>query len=185
MSNLKSTVKFTYEDYLLLPEDKRYELIEGDIYMVPSPTSVHQWESKRLFRALDDHVTEHALGEVYYAPLDVVLSEEDVVQPAILYISKERSRILTEKNIQGAPDLVVEILSPGTAERDRTLKRKLYARHGVLECWWVSPEAETVQVLTLKGAEYETFEIYGRDDVLRSSLLKGLEIDLQKVFNKP
>lgn len=135
MSNLKSTVKFTYEDYLLLPKDKRYELIKGEIYMVPSPTPVHQWESKRRFLALDDHVSEHTLGEVYYAPLDVVLSEEDVVQPDLLYISKERSHILTEKNIQGAPDLVVEILSPGTAERDRTLKRKLYARHGVLECW--------------------------------------------------
>ena len=107
----KAKIKFTYKDYLQLPEDKRYELVEGEFFMVPSPNYYHQVISKRLFRTLDDYVRKFGLGEVLYAPLDVILSEENVLQPDILFISKERFNIITNKNIQGAPDLIIEILS--------------------------------------------------------------------------
>lgn len=178
----ETKVKFTYEDYLQLPEDKRYELMEGEFYMVPSPTWAHQTISKKLFRILDDFITDHGLGEIRYAPLDVVLSEVDVVQPDVLFVSKERSRIISEKNIQGSPDLVVEILSPATAEKDKGLKRKLYAKYGVNEYWLVDPDKKSIEVLTLGEAGFETAGIYGKGEALASRLLRGLRLKLEEVF---
>lgn len=178
----KLAIKFTYEDYRLLPEEKRCELIEGEFYMVPSPSYSHQTISKALFLALNDFVNTHSLGQVLYAPLDVVLSDEDVVQPDILFISKERTRIITEENIRGAPDLVVEILSPGTAERDLTLKRKLYAKFGVREYWLVDPEHETIEVLSLSARGYNKAGSYDIEKTLQSPLLKGLSLAIKRIF---
>ena len=178
----KTRVKFTYEDYLQLPEDKRYELMEGEFYMVPSPGWSHQTILKRLFRILDDYVTSQRLGEPRFAPLDVVLSEEDVVQPDILFISKERFYIITERNIQGAPDLVIEILSPGTAERDRGLKKKLYAKYGVREYWIVDPEAKSIEVTVLGEKGFETVQVCKMGEVLSSPLLRELSFNLKEMF---
>ncbi len=178
----KTRIRFTYEDYLQLPEDKRYELMEGEFYMIPSPGWSHQTISKNLFRILDDYITSRKLGETRFAPLDVVLSEEDVVQPDILFISKERSFIITERNIQGAPDLVIEILSPGTRERDRGLKRKLYAKYGVEEYWIVDPEEQSIEVLKLSEAGFETAGVYKKGGILSSPLLEGLHLNLEEIF---
>ena len=178
----KTKIKFTYEDYLQLPEDKRYELMEGEFYMVPSPGWSHQTILKRLFRILDDYVTSHRLGEARFAPLDVVLSDEDVVQPDILFISKEHSHIITERNVQGAPDLLIEILSPSTAERDWGLKRKLYAKYGVKEYWIVDPENKSVEVMTLREKGFETARVYKMGDLLNSPLLKELFFNLEEIF---
>ncbi len=145
----KAAIKFTYQDYLLLPEDKRYELIEGELLTVPSPDVEHQELSRDLEHILWEFVKQNNLGSIFNAPLDVVLSEEDVVQPDILFVSKERAHIIKEKNIQGAPDLVIEILSPATSERERTLKRKLYAKYGVKEYWIVDPEEKSIEVMAL------------------------------------
>lgn len=126
----KATIKFTYEDYKNLPESetKRYELIEGELCMVPSPTFEHQDIAANLGFALAKFVRDHKLGKVLHAPLGVVLDDENVVQPDIIFISKVRSRIIHKEAIRGAPDWVIEILSPSTGERDRTVKKKLYAR---------------------------------------------------------
>lgn len=176
----KAAIKFTYQDYLLLPEEKRYELIEGELFMVPSPDVEHQELSRDLEQILWEFVKRNDLGTVFYAPLDVVLSEEDVVQPDILFVSKERSHIIKEKNIQGAPDLVIEILSPATSERDRILKRKLYAKYGVKEYWIVDPEEKSIEVSTLGKKGFKTIGIYKTS--LQSPLLKGLFIDLSEIF---
>ena len=178
----KADIKFTYQDYLQLPEDRRCELIEGEFYMVPSPSTSHQTLVKKLFRAIDDHVVALGLGDVLFAPLDVVLSDENVLQPDILFISKERSHILTDKNVQGAPDLVIEILSPATAPRDREIKRKLYAKFGVREYWLVDPDKKTVDVMTSGKSGFEVAKSYRAKDTLTSPLLKGLSIDLSEVF---
>ena len=178
----KTRIRFTYEDYLQLPEDKRYELMEGEFYMVPSPGWSHQTILKKLFLILDDYVTSQRLGETRFAPLDVVLSEEDVVQPDILFISKERSYIITERNIQGAPDLVIEILSPGTAERDRGLKQKLYAKYGIGEYWMVDPEERSIEVMKLGEVGFETARVYKVGESLSSPLLRGLSVNLSEVF---
>ena len=130
-------VKFTYQDYLNTSEDKRYELLDGDLFTIATPGELHQSVSAQLGWRLVQFASEDNSGRVYHAPFDVVLSDTDVVQPDLLFVSNERDHIITPENIQGAPDLVVEILSSSTATRDRTFKRTLYARHGVKEYWMV------------------------------------------------
>jgi len=178
----RARIKFTYKDYLQLPEDKRYELIEGEFFMVPSPSYSHQLISKRLFRALDDYVTKLELGEVLYAPLDIVLSQENVLQPDILFISKGRLDIITERNIQGAPDLVIEILSSTTAERDKGLKQKLYAKSGVREFWLVDPDKKIIEVMSLGEGGFESTGIYKAEAMLKSPLLEDISISIREIF---
>jgi Uma2 family endonuclease len=179
---LPSSVRYTYDDYVLLPEDRRYEILDGDLFMTPAPTPYHQLVSKRIEFLLDDHVRRNQLGEVLDAPCDVVLSASDIVQPDILFIVADRLSIIGEKFITAAPDVVVEVLSPSTADRDQTLKTKLYARFGVRELWIASPEAKTIEVLVLSGQTFRREALYGRGDVLRTPLLPGLEIPLDQVF---
>jgi Uma2 family endonuclease len=180
----KPKIRFTYTDYKNLPESetKRYELLEGELVMVPSPTTYHQRVSWNLERILGDFVSGHELGFVCHAPVDVVFSQEDVAQPDIFFISQERSQIITEQNIQGTPDLIVEILSPATAQRDRTYKRTLYARHGVEEYWIVDPESKSVEVMSLGEKGFETVQVYKIGESLSSPLLKGLSFNLEDIF---
>lgn len=184
MTVVNPHIKFTYEDYCLMPEDRRYELIGGEFFMVPSPSVIHQRVAANVEAILREFVREKECGEVLYAPLDVVLSSQDVVQPDIMFISKERSYIVTDANIQGAPDLVVEILSPSTAEKDRTMKKKLYARHGVRELWLVNAGAQVVEIYSLEEGEEKPPRLYARSDrrPLVSPLLKGLSVNLDEVF---
>jgi len=182
MPKTVSPIKFTYQDYLLLPEDKRYEIIEGELFMVPAPIPYHQDVSKNLFLLLDNYVEDRNLGKVYYAPIDVVLSNENIVQPDILFISKERLSIIGQKNIRGAPDLVVEILSPGTAEKDKILKRKLYAKFGVKEFWLVDGKKKEIEVLSLQEEDLKRWRVYTEEETLFSSLWQDIRIPINQVF---
>ncbi|WP_447975037.1 Uma2 family endonuclease [Nitrospira sp. Kam-Ns4a] len=179
---MPTAIRFTYQDYLQLPEDRRYEIIEGDLFMVPAPVPYHQQVSRNLGYCLHGFVSDRGLGEVFYAPCDLLLSETDVVQPDLFYISEAQRSIITDKNIQGAPELVIEILSPATAERDRGVKQKLYARAGVAEYWLVDTDAKTIEVLALREGQYHRAGLYARQDVLVSPLLPGLTIPLTKIF---
>jgi len=174
--------KYTYADYLKTPDDERYELIEGELLMTPAPVMRHQRISRKMLIAIDNHVTDNDLGEVFDAPSDVYLDNENVVQPDILFVSKERLDIIGEKNIQGAPDLVIEIISESTAYRDLVQKKKLYARFGVKEYWIVIPEESSVDIFTLKDNAFVLHKSYGKDDILQSSLLKKLKLELKKIF---
>jgi Uma2 family endonuclease len=174
-------LRFTYRDYLLLPEGDRRELIEGDFYVVPAPSIWHQTIAANLGMALRAFARGNRLGTVLWAPTDVVLSPESVVQPDILFISNERRGIITEDNVSGAPDLVVEILSPSTADRDRELKLTLYARYGVREYWIVDPEDSSVEVMALEEAGVESARRYTTGRV-ESPVLPGLEIALAEIF---
>ncbi|MEM2493638.1 MAG: Uma2 family endonuclease [Nitrososphaerota archaeon] len=181
----KAQIKFTYEDYKSLPyvERQRFELLEGELIpMTPSPGEIHQAISGELEFQLRRFVKEHHLGRVYDAPFDVVLGEENVVQPDILFVSNERHQIVREDGIHGAPDLVVEVLSPSTVEKDQVFKRTLYAKYGVREYWIVDPDAQTIEVLTLGERGYERAGLYTKTDVLESPLLVGLRIPLSEVF---
>lgn len=182
MVTQRSRIKFTYEDYKHTPEDKRYELLDGELIMVPAPRTAHQRNSRKIGTPLDIFISENRLGEVFYAPTDVVLSETDVVQPDLLFVSKERSHIINEDNIRGAPDWVVEILSPSTAQRDRTLKRRLYELHRVSEYWQADTDAKTVLVLTLDNGEYKVAGIYGEGQTLTSPLLQGFALEIDRIF---
>ena len=174
--------KYTYEDYLKTLDDKRYELIEGELLMTPSPVTKHQRISVKLNFALTKFLTENNLGEVLHAPLDVYFDNENVVQPDILFISKERLNIIGEKNVQGAPDLVIEIISESTAYRDLVQKKKLYAKFGVKEYWIVIPEESSIEIYTLKDNTYQPYKTYSKDDILESFFLKDLRVTLKEIF---
>jgi len=184
MIRVNTNIKFSYRDYKSLPESdtKRYELIEGELIMVPSPTTYHQRIAGNLEYVLREFMESRNLGFIYHAPCDVVLSEENVFQPDIFFITRERSEIITEENIQGPPDLVIEILSPSTAERDRTHERTLYARHGVREYWIVDPDERTVKIMILKEKGLDVVGLYQGKARVESPLLPGLVIDLKQIF---
>ena len=175
-------LKLTYADYCRTPDDERYELLDGELIVAPAPNSAHQRVDAKLGWRLAQFVEERDLGEVFSAPFDVVLSETDVVQPDLLFISNERAYIITPANARGAPDLVVEILSPSTAERDRSLKRALYARYGVSEYWLVDPDTRTVTVLLLHDGTFAEVARYGVGQTLTSSTLAGFTANLDDIF---
>ncbi|WP_027363914.1 Uma2 family endonuclease [Desulfotruncus alcoholivorax] len=173
---------YTYEDYLKINDDNQYELIGGELILVPAPKTIHQRVKGRLVWFITNFVRNNNLGEVYDAPTDVVLSATEKPQPDILFISANRLNIITEDNIKGAPDLVVEILSPSTASRDKVEKSRLYYKYGVKEYWIVDPDAGIVQVFAPGEKKWILHEAYRGDEILESPLLSGLQINLKEVF---
>ena len=186
MEKPATKIKFTYEDYRNAPgsERERYELFEGELVMVPSPSLKHQLILGNLVALLRSFVNENDLGMILFAPLDVILSEDTVLQPDILFVGKEQADIIAEEGIRGAPGLVVEILSEATEKRDRTYKKALYARYGVKEYWLVDPSTKTVEVLKLQEQGFSQVALYACKEkaLLKSPLLAGLSIDLEEVF---
>jgi Uma2 family endonuclease len=178
----QSNIRFNYNDYLQLPEDKRYEILEGELYVVPAPNTRHQRIIKRLLTVLMQEIEQKDHGELFSAPYDVVLSEENIVQPDILFIRKERLSLIGEANLAAAPDLIIEVLSPGTRKKDLDVKRKVYARFGVQEYWIVDPEGNTVEILIWNESGYITAGIYGATDRLRSPLFPELDLPLASLF---
>ena len=183
----KSTppVKLTYADFVRFPDDgRRHELIDGDRYVTPSPTVRHQTISGRLHQAVGNFLEQHPLGQIWAAPLDVVLSDGNIVEPDLVYVSRERAAVLTAQKIQGAPDLVIEILSPGTRMTDEIVKRDAYERFGVAEYWVVNPESRAVMVCRRRDREFENVaELTAKSgDALMTPLLPGLRIELEHLF---
>jgi Uma2 family endonuclease len=175
--------RLTYEDYCLLPDDgKRYEIIEGELYVTPSPVSAHQRAVTNLTYYLVEFTKRLGRGQIFVAPFDVVFSQYDVVEPDLIYISSERASVLTEKNVQGAPDLVIEVLSESTERRDRTTKLKLYARYGVREYWLIDPAARTAEIHRMAPQGLELAGTLASADELTSPLLPGFRLTLTKVF---
>lgn len=145
----------TYSDYAALPDDgRRYELLQGELSVTPAPGTRHQRAIIALGSRLYEHVRVRGLGEVLVAPTDCILSDVTVVQPDILYIATDRLSIISERAIEGAPTLVVEVLSPSSARLDRDRKLTLYAAHGVPYYWIVDPESRSIEAYTLTGVAY-------------------------------
>ena len=174
--------QYTYADYLQTPDDVRYELIEGELIMAPAPIPRHQLISAYFMAFLVPFVRTNGLGWIFSAPIDVHLSDTNVFQPDLIFISAAREQIIGETNIQGAPDLAIEIASTRTQTLDRTVKRELYERFGVLEYWMVDHVEETVEVLHLENGQFVSQGIHGPTDTLTTPLLPGLEIDLNDIF---
>jgi len=174
--------RLNYNDYCLLPNNgRRYEIIDGELFVTPSPRRAHQNVVTQLSYYLVEFVKREERGRVYVAPFDVVFSFHDVVEPDILYVSKERASVVTEKNVQGAPDLVVEVLSASTAEIDRTTKLKLYARYGVQEYWLIDPEECTAEVYRSEARGFERVASLQPSDLLTTPLLPGFSVLLSKL----
>jgi Uma2 family endonuclease len=179
-------LKLTYEDFLHFPDDgKRHELIDGEHYVTPSPSVRHQAISGRLFLLIGTWLRDHPLGRLFYAPLDVLFSRFDVVEPDLLFVSNERApELLAGRHVTGAPDLVIEIGSPSTRSRDETIKRRLYERSDVREYWIVDPEIDVIRVYRRADGGFERpVELSAEaGDVLTTPLLPGLVIPIAQVF---
>jgi Uma2 family endonuclease len=176
--------KLTYEDLRRMPDDgKRYELIDGEVFMTPAPRTRHQLTVGNIYFALRSFVDEHGQGQVFLAPTDVVFGERTAVQPDLLFIGKDRASIVTELNVQGAPDLVIEVLSPSNAAFDRETKLQVYARAGVGELWYVDPEKRSVEVLEL-GADghYVLVSSLLDTQTLTSNTFPGLSLPVGSLF---
>lgn len=173
--------RWTYADYLALPDDEtRYEILDGELIVMDSPTPSHQEVVFFIARKMQQWVEEKQLGKVYIAPLDVVFAPRAFTQPDVIFISNERLQAITAKNISGAPDLVVEVASPSTQRKDRTRKYNLYARFGVREYWIVDRDAEGVDVFVLDNGQYR--EVESEAGEARSEILLGFTIKLRELF---
>jgi Uma2 family endonuclease len=182
----KPALKLTYEDFLLFPDDgKRHELIDGEHYVTPSPNTKHQLVLGNLHLLIASWLQGHAVGRVFFAPYDVVFSNVDVVEPDLLYFSNERAAsVITPAHARGAPELVVEVESPSTRQRDETIKRRLYERFGVSEYWVVDPELDVVRIYRRAGDAFGRAIELTREagDVLTTPLLPGLDMPLERIF---
>ena len=184
MVTQETRVKLTYDDYAKTPEDERWELLDGELIMAAAPNMKHQSVQSVMGGQLQPFVMSGGHGWVFFSPTDVVLSEHDTVQPDLVFVSREREHIITDANIQGAPDLVVEILSPSTASRDWRDKLDLYERHGVAEYWLVDPVSEIVWVFQLVDGALVQVGMYSVGDTLTSPLLEGFVLDLGLMFGE-
>lgn len=182
MVSTTETRIWTYEDLFSLPDDgKRYEIIAGELYEMPSPSYDHAAAIINLIFILGPIV--RALGgSIVTAPLDVFFADANPVQPDIVVLLPDRLKYISRRGVEGPPDLLIEVLSPSNPEHDRQRKRALYARGGVREYWIVSPEAGTIEVLVLEGDSFRTLSRAGADEPVRSSLFPELEFRASDIF---
>ncbi len=178
----KAKRQYTYDDYAKLPEGAPYQLIGGELVMSPSPVPYHQIISGRIEFELMKFVKERKLGEVIDAPMDVYLSETETYQPDIIFISNERLSIIGEKKIEGAPDLVIEILSESTAYYDLRYKKRVYERTGVKEYWIVDPIEKSIEVYENVNGEFRIYSQAIEKGRVNSKLLERFGVELEKVF---
>ena len=178
------TTRLTYEDYANLEGVERYELLDGELIRVAAPNEDHQTVVMELGYRMHAFVKENDLGRVFHAPYDVLFTDTDVVQPDVMFVSKERYHIRTPANIQGAPDLAVEILSPSSSRRDWHHKRELYARRGVREYWIIDPTNRTVSVLQLRDGVLEIEQTCTEGDTAESLVLEGFSVSLAELFQE-
>jgi Uma2 family endonuclease len=183
--------RLTYEAWLVMPETKqRYEIVDGVMIMAAAPSADHQWLSGEIYWKLREFVELRGLGVVLFAPVDLLIQREPLRtrQPDVLYLSAERTGIRGRRELRGfqvldvAPDIIVEVLSPSNSRRDIQEKLEDYRRLGVLECWLVSPEAETVEVVGLSPEGVVTVNVFGVNDTLTSARVEGFELPLKDVF---
>ncbi len=179
-----TSTKMTYDQYCLLPEDRnQYELIDGELIVTPSPRRQHQEIVGRLYALLLNYVDARSLGKVYVAPLDTILDKYTVVQPDILFIGSERLAEIAKDWIEGAPDLVVEVLSPSTMDKDRRRKLAVYSQFGVQEYWIVDPESRMIEVFERTGKGLEPGQKFGSGQLLRSKLLPQFQPEISNIFS--
>lgn len=188
MPTTRRDARLTYEDFLLLPDDGlRHEIIDGEHHVTASPNLRHQDLVMRLFLSLGLHVEDRPdRGRAFVAPFDVVFSFHDVVVPDLMYMAPDQSDILTDKNIQGATAIVIEVLSPSTRKRDQHIKLQLYERSGVREYWMVDPDAREVSIH--RRSDDGAFTLIARltrdGDTLRTPLLPEWSLDLARLFRE-
>ena len=175
--------QYTYQDYAQLPEGSAYQLINGKLIMAPTPSLYHQQISKRLGFLIYEHAeVKNQLGEVNYSPIDVYFEETETYQPDLIFISNERKHIMKEDKVEGAPDIVFEILSVSTAYYDLRHKKQIYAKHGVKEYWIIDPMEQSIEIYELKDGRFELSNYKKQQGQVKSSVLTSLTIELRQIF---
>ncbi|OFV95182.1 MAG: hypothetical protein A3H28_06620 [Acidobacteria bacterium RIFCSPLOWO2_02_FULL_61_28] len=178
-----AATRMTYDQLRLLPDDRnRYELFDGELVMTPSPTPRHQQILVRLLARVWAHVQAYNLGEVFVAPLDIIFDQYTVLQPDILFVSRPRVPWVVKERIEGSPDLVVEILSPTTIEKDRFRKLALYSQFAVREYWIVDPDEQAIELYLRAGEELKWDRRFFSDETFESPLLAGFQLPVSSLF---
>jgi Uma2 family endonuclease len=185
VTNVARRLPFTYRELVLMPEDgKRHELIDGDLFVTPAPATFHQTVSRRLQHALMTALEDKGLASVFDAPVDVIFDDTNVVEPDLVIVGASRKHIITERALEGVPDVVVEILSPSTRERDQHWKARLYERFGVPEYWIVDPDMGQLEAHAMLDGRYGLRARYDRGSTLECPLFPGLAVGLMGVFER-
>jgi len=178
--------KWTYQEMLeKLPAESRYEIIDNELYnMSPAPNTEHQRISRKIEFALIKYVENLNIGEVFDAPFDVILDENNVVQPDILFISNENTHKISDRGVEGAPDFIIEILSPSSVYRDQVEKKDLYEKFQVPEYWVIDPANKVIEVLSLNDSKkYFLYNFIVEKGIAESSFLKGFQVNAEEIFN--
>lgn len=179
----QAATKMTYEQYCLLPEDgKQYEVIDGELFMTPAPKPKHQEIVLRIAEELSRFVRQSDWGKVFIAPIDVLLEPHTVLQPDVLFIRKERLAIVKEEVIEGAPDLVAEVLSPSTFYKDLRKKMWAYSEFGVQEYWIVDPETRSIESYTRRDQKLQLAQKFSPGESFESALLPGFQLAINDVL---
>ena len=177
--------RLTYQDYAALPSDgRRYEILDGELYVSAAPNRTHQYVLVELLTTLHSHVKANGLGEVYVAPFDVILADTTIVQPDIIFVANDRLAIFSDRGAESAPTLVIEILSPSTGHVDRGRKLQLYARYGVLYYWIVDPEQRVIEVYRLAAGAYGASERFGGEGLADLPPFDGLSFDPASLWRR-
>jgi Uma2 family endonuclease len=180
---LPKSARFLATDIWDTPEDgNRYEVIDGNLYVTPPPVPEHQGALGELYGYLWAYLKERPIGRVFFAPIGVVLDDRNGVQPDLVYLSHERMQLVGDRAIEGAPDLVVEALSPSTRSRDLGIKKRRYEAAGVSAYWIVDPVQRTLEAFELKDGKYGEAEVYDVNSIFRPALFPGLEIAINDLF---
>ena len=182
MTSITDRKKITYADYLKIDDNNRYEIFNGELLMVPAPSTSHQSVSRNLEFLIWNYVKQKDLGKVFYAPTDVVLDGDEVFQPDIVFIKSANLHIIGKDAIKGVPDLIVEIVSPSSTFYDTVEKKDVYEKYGVKEYWLVFPDERVIEIFILGKEGYVEFCKSKKKGIVTSSILEGLEIDSKDVF---
>lgn len=182
-STAPTSTGWTYQRYLELNDDERYEILDGELLMTPAPGVHHQRIVEELQFRVAQWVRHYRTGLLLPAPTDVVLDDDVVVQPDLLFVRAERvAELVGERAVNGAPDLVVEVLSPSTLDRDRHRKRGIYRRYGVREYWIVDPANRAIEVLVLEEGDYRLASFAAENGAVASTVLPGFAAAVAEVF---
>ena len=181
-ATIDKTKEWNVDDYLLLEESNLpCELINGELFMSPAPNPNHQRISRRLFKLLDGAIKNS--GEVFYSPIDLFIDSKNVFQPDLVYISKKSKVYVTERGIEGPPEIIVEIISPANGYSDRNRKKKTYLAFGVKEYWIVDPANKTIEIYTPKTGLDSPLLCLAEEGEVSSSVLKNLKFNVSDIFN--
>jgi len=182
MTSITDRKKITYADYLKIDDNNRYEIFNGELCMVPAPSTSHQSISRNLEFLIWNFVKQKGLGNVFDAPIDIVFDDDEVFQPDIVFIKSENQSIVGKNAIQGVPDLIVEIVSPSSTFYDTVEKKEVYGKYGVKEYWLVFPDEKVIEIFILGKEGYLEFCKSKKEGIVKSKILEGLEINSKDVF---